>query len=285
MSLRYEEWPPGPVLRGLVTAIWQVSGDPADVPGPAVLPDGHVELVLNLGAPVRLDGPAFRGAQPRRVVVGPLQRALAMMYRGPVATVGVRFHPARGGGYFARPGSALVDRLTPLAVLAPELDAALRRWSRAPGDRAALEAALAARLPAAAPVDWPIVAVVDRLADAVEAPPVTELAAAVRVTPRQLLRRFRVAVGMTPKRFVRVVRFARTWQIATMSPPETWAALAAEHGYTDQAHLIREFRAFGAAPPTRLFPADWYDATELVRATGPAADVRSVQSRRHPRKL
>src|SRR5262249_51869293 len=78
MGLRYEEWPPGPVLRGLVTAIWQVAGDPADVPGPAVLPDGHVELVLNLGAPVRLDGPAFRGAQPRRVVVGPLQRALAM---------------------------------------------------------------------------------------------------------------------------------------------------------------------------------------------------------------
>jgi AraC-like DNA-binding protein len=292
MSLRYEEWPPErPDLRGLVTAIWRVAGDPAGVPSPAVLPDGHVELVLNLGAPVRLAGPAFRGPQPRRVVVGPLHMALGMTYRGPVATLGVRFHPARGAGYFGRSGTALVDRLTPLASLAPELDAALRRWAAAvsdpaaPAARAALEAALAARLPAAAPADRSIVAIVDRLADADEAPTVAALAAAARVTPRQLLRRFSAAVGMTPKRFVRVVRFARTWQIATMSPPATWAALAAEHGYADQAHLIREFRAFGAEPPTRVFPADWYDATELVRATGPAAHVRNVQSRPRSRKL
>ena len=37
---------------------------------------------------------------------------------------------------------------------------------------------------------------------------------------------------------------------ALPGPRETWAALAVDHGYADQAHLVREFRAFGAEPPT-----------------------------------
>jgi hypothetical protein len=53
-----------------------------------------------------------------------------------------------------------------------------------------------------------------------------------------------------------------------MRPPETWAALASEHGYADQAHMVREFHAFGVEPPTHFFTADWYDTTGLSRVSG-----------------
>ena len=59
----------------------------------------------------------------------------------------------------------------------------------------------------------------------------------------------------------------------------TWADLAVAHGYADQAHMVREFRAFGAEPPTRLFTPDWYDTTELSRVSGPAKGVRFVQDK------
>jgi AraC-like DNA-binding protein len=62
-----------------------------------------------------------------------------------------------------------------------------------------------------------------------------------------------------------------------MRPPETWAALAAEHGYADQAHMVREFRAFGVEPPTHFFTPDWYDTTGLSRVSGPAEGVRLAQ--------
>src|SRR5690349_20207799 len=116
MDIRYEEWLPGPApLAGVIAAYWHVSGDGANFPSSAVLPDGHVELVFNLGAPVGLDGPAYRGDQPDRVVVGPLSKALRLEYRGMVDTFGIRFHPARGAGFLGKVATELTDRLLPLA--------------------------------------------------------------------------------------------------------------------------------------------------------------------------
>ena len=119
----------------------------------------------------------------------------------------------------------------------------------------------------------------DRLSCSETAPLVSEIARELGLSSRQLQRRFLAAVGVPPKRFVRVLRFARVWQLATMSSPETWAEIAAANGYSDQAHMVREFRAFGAEPPTHLFTPDWYDTTELSRVSGPAKGVRFVQDK------
>ncbi len=288
MPLRYDEWLPGPALKGIVTAYWQVLGDPEGVPNPAVLPDGHIELVFNRGAAVALAGPAFTGAQPARCVVGLLSHALRMEYRGRVDTFGIRLHSARGAAFLARSAETLADALLPLADVAPLLDAALASvvkegWTpENPDDLAALEAALLDQTRRATPADEEIVAAVERLERDATSPEVSALADELGLSARQLQRRFVAAVGLAPKRFVRVLRFARVWQFATMQPVETWAKLAADHGFSDQAHMVREFRELGAEPPTKQFGPDWYGATELLRETGPAPGVRSVQDPEEP---
>jgi AraC-like DNA-binding protein len=292
MDIRYEEWlSESDRLAGVVTAYWRVFGDGSNVPTSAVLPDGHVELVFNLGDPVGLVGPAYTGLQPDRVVVGPLSKTLRLEYQGPVNTFGIRFHPARGAGFLGRPATELAEKVIPLSQVCASLDRATARLVLDhPGldsdaCRAALDQVLLEQLTLALPADTEVIAAVDRLTRAEAMPLVTVLAQESGISARQLQRRFRAAVGMTPKRFVRVVRFARVWQLASMSPRETWAGLAAEHGYADQAHLVREFRAFGAEPPTHIFTPDWYDATELSRVSGPAEDVRFVQDSVRERKL
>jgi AraC-like DNA-binding protein len=283
MGLRYDEWLPGQGLGGVVTAYWRVSGDAADVPSSVVLPDGHVELVVNLGDPVGLAGPAYTGDQPDRAVVGPLSRALRIEYRGPVNTFGIRFHPARGAGFLRQPATALTDTLSPLQQVCAPLDDAISRLlneTRHPetdAGRAALDRALLRQLPSALAPDGPVVAIVDRLSSSDTTLPVAQMARDFELSSRQLQRRFLASVGVPPKRFVRVLRFARVWQLASMQAPEGWAELATAHGYADQAHMVREFRAFGAEPPTRLFTPDWYDTTQLSRVTGRAKGVRSVQ--------
>jgi AraC-like DNA-binding protein len=284
MDIRYEEWlPDSSALAALVPAYWRVSGDGSHVPSSAVLPDGHVELVFNLGAPVGLSGPAYRGDQPQRAVVGPLSKALRLEYQGPVDTFGIRFHPARGAGFFGRLATQVVEKLLPLAEVSANLDRAVARLlaehPNAGSDvfRAALDQVLLQQLPLALPPDTEVIAMVDRLAGSDSLPPVAQIARELGISTRQLQRRFLAAVGMAPKRFVRVLRFARVWQLASMSPRETWAGLAAAHGYSDQAHLVREFRAFGAEPPTHIFTSQWYDSTGLARLSGPAPGVRFVQ--------
>jgi AraC-like DNA-binding protein len=292
MHIRYEEWLGGSAeLAEIVTAYWRVSGDGSNIPMSEILPDGHVELVFNLGDPVGLSGPAYNDDQPLRAVVGPLSKAIRLIYRGPVNTFGIRFHPARGAGFFGKVATDLTDKLLPLAAVCPRLDGLLERVLRVnprlecDAGRTALERALAEQLAFALPPDDEITATVDRLTATNELPSVAQIADEVGISPRQLQRRFLSAVGVPPKRFVRVVRFARVWQLATMCPKEKWAVLAAEHGYADQAHLVREFRAFGAKPPTHLFTPEWYDATELSRVSGPAPGVRSVQDSRRKRRV
>ncbi len=281
MGLQYQEWlPSAGALRDVVTAYWHAFGDPAGVRTSAVLPDGHVELVCNLGDSVALAGPAYTGAQPDRAVVGPLSCALRMDYSGYVNTFGIRFHPARGATFFGRTAASLVDKLMPLAALSPPLDSALARLLRQhwkpPEDacRAALDAVLLGQFALSSPADMQMVAMVDRLAAGESVPPVEQIARELGLSTRQAQRRFIASVGMPPKQFVRVIRFSRLWQSASMRPPETWADLAAEHGYADQAHMVREFRSFGVVPPTYFFGRHWYEATELTRISGPAPGVR-----------
>jgi AraC-like DNA-binding protein len=292
MDIRYDEWLPGSEqLTGVITAYWHVVGDGANFPPSAVLPDGHVELVFNAGDPVGLAGPSFTALQPARAVVGLLSKAFRLDYRGKVNTLGIRFHPARGAGFLGKTATELVERLLPLSQVCPCLDRAFARLLRLHRNfesvdfRDALDQVLLDQLGRALPPDTEVIAAVDALVRADTMPLVRQLAADLGISARQLQRRFRTIVGMTPKRFMRIVRFARVWQLASMSPRNAWAGLAAKHGFADQAHLVREFRAFGAEPPTQVFSADWYHATEMSRASGPAKGVRSVQDSRRRSKV
>src|SRR5438132_1377741 len=130
MGLVYEEWRPGDALRGAVLTFWSVVGDGSSVPSPTILPDAYVEIVINLGDPVRLLGPNFAGRQPARVVVGLLERAIPMRYGRRVRTLGIRLHPARAAGFLGVAAAHLANKLTPLARLAPQCDARIAQWLR-----------------------------------------------------------------------------------------------------------------------------------------------------------
>ena len=63
-----------------------------------------------------------------------------------------------------------------------------------------------------------------------------------------LVDRFRREVGLTPKRFARVVRFRSAFdRLATAT---SLATVAAECGYADQSHLTHEFREMAGETPS-----------------------------------
>jgi AraC-like DNA-binding protein len=285
MALEYKEWRPVDALRGTILALWSVAGEGRSVPSPTILPDAFVEIVINLGDPVTLHGPTFSGPQPARAVVGLLERAIPMRYGRKVRTIGIRLHPARAAAFLGVAPLHLANRLTPLARLAPLCDAVLAQWLRddpqlgSTRDRSALEALLEKqRRQSTQRSDRLVDRAVDRLLGAQGAITVVHVARQLGVTPRHLHRRFMAVVGTPPKRLERLARFARTWQQATMGPSHGWAELAYANGYADQAHLVREFRAFGAIPPAHLFTPEWYEATNVQRAGAPNEEVRFVQS-------
>ncbi len=83
--------------------------------------------------------------------------------------------------------------------------------------------------------------------------PVRALAGETGWSARHLQTRFRVETGLTPKQAARVIRFDAARHALACAPGRNLSDIAADHGYYDQPHLVREFhRLAGCAPSTWL---------------------------------
>jgi AraC-like DNA-binding protein len=70
---------------------------------------------------------------------------------------------------------------------------------------------------------------------------------------RQFERNFITRVGISPKLFIRIVRFEEAMKIKNDSPGKSWADIALGCGYTDLSHLLREFKEFAEFPPSHFY--------------------------------
>jgi len=85
--------------------------------------------------------------------------------------------------------------------------------------------------------------------------PVAQLAERAGLSHRHLIKKFTASVGMTPKLFSRVRRFQRAMRHLRSCVPPRWSDFAVECGYADQAHMIREIRAFSGLTPVQHLSA------------------------------
>ena len=87
--------------------------------------------------------------------------------------------------------------------------------------------------------------------------PIGWLADRVGWTRRHLLTRFREQIGLSPKTAARVIRFQHALQLLHQPGHRlSLASLAQVTGYSDQAHLTREFRTLASTTPVEL-TASW----------------------------
>jgi AraC-like DNA-binding protein len=78
---------------------------------------------------------------------------------------------------------------------------------------------------------------------------VSDFARSEGVSVRVLQRLFSAYVGVGPKWVVLRYRIHEALQRAETDRAVDWAALAADLGYADQAHLVRDFTATVGVPP------------------------------------
>jgi len=241
-----QELPVPPQLAGFVRKLRLAADSSLDEQTYRRLPDGEAELVVRFG-----------GARTAASVIGTRTTVLEKPSSERARTLLVRFHAAGAYPFFARPMSELTDRVVPLDELwQSETHAALAAATTAHGvaqvatgalvrtlrDEHAYEPASALRIRRAVRVVLASPAL----------PRVAALASQVGLSERQLRRGFADVVGMTPKRFLRVVRFRRALQVARRARSADWAAIAESEGYFDQAHLIAEFRELSGTTPGML---------------------------------
>ena len=184
-------------------------------------------------------------------VVGPCSGVVERRLTGSGWTFGVMFRPGGFWPLLRRPLASLVNKELPLSEVLPGAAASIANaghLAARTGDAEPMDDALGELLtsnmePSESTTELAELARDDRRIVRVE-----QLASAAGLSPRTLERHFSTHVGLSPKKVIRRYRLQEVAEQARRLGVD-WASIAAELGYADQAHLIRDFRAVtGEAP-------------------------------------
>ena len=249
--------PPRPALRPFIRTLWaaDAAGEPASA--------GARELMVPAGTmhvAVRLSGPPLRvfrrvddevGRDVGLAVVGGARAGFYVRdVSRPVRSVGAELEPGAAALLLGVPAGELAERHTPLDELwGRAVEEARERLDEARSLAERLdvfEALLAARLPRVRAMHPAVAHALGRLHAGAD---VGAVAGETGYSHRRFLTVFRDAVGLGPKVYGRLLRLNSALRHLVTSPDATCAAVAAAAGYSDQAHMTREFRELAGVTP------------------------------------
>ncbi|AZO54250.1 MULTISPECIES: AraC family transcriptional regulator [unclassified Mesorhizobium] len=174
---------------------------------------------------------------------------------GGACCIQVNFTPLGARRFFRLPMSELTDSMVVLDDVLGVEGAALReRLGNAPDWTARFdlaEAFVTARLESAAETPLEIAWAYDRIITSGGRTRIASLAERLGWSRKHLADKFSDATGIGPKTLSRIVRFNRALRLSRELTAD-WADVAADCGYADQAHLVREFRELAGETPTAL---------------------------------
>ncbi len=237
-------------LRATIKCFWHLSRDFGAQPTRfEVVPDGYAEIIFYFGSTCSLATPEGEQALPSPFLVGLLQQPAVFQSVNRLEIIGVRCFPwtvfellglppgQDGVRTVVHPIAGLQAALA-ARVQAGELTAALAELTQflLKSRTASASGRLLTKAGAA-------------MREANGTLPVSQVAAAAHATVRTLERKFKQAAGYTVKDVSGLMRFEQVRNRLWQSPDASLAGLAHELGYTDQAHLGREFKRYSGTTP------------------------------------
>ncbi|MFJ3994214.1 DUF6597 domain-containing transcriptional factor [Streptomyces sp. NPDC090032] len=265
--VRFRRHEPAEPLRRYVENYWFIDWDLAEPYASHVVPHPSVNLTFELYDDGDSGGGGGHGGggdegptgTPVGVVTGVALGPFTRKLTGRGRVCGVKF---RSGGFrpYAPDTPVLqwTGRELPVGDVFTGAPADAALAVTGPSDEHARVAALDAFLLARGAADDPqadlAMDLVDRIRTDTTVHRVGGFAAAQGLSVRSLQRLFSAYVGVGPKWIILRHRIHQALERAGSDAAVSWAALAADLGYADQAHLVRDFTATVGVPPTAYAP-------------------------------
>jgi AraC-like DNA-binding protein len=245
-------------LSQFVENIWLVEGFVADYTREKILPDGAIELIIDLDTKPKAIFDDETSDQFRTVtkgwISGERTRYIVIGAHENQQMVGIRFRPGGAYPFFRFPISELSEAVTELEFIwgglvdeirnqlveAPTPEEKLRR----------LESFLLRQAQRSLEANRLISYAVNQLQHSPQFLAIRDLASSIGITQKHLISQFEKVVGLRPKSFARVCKFQKVVNLIEKESEIEWAGIAYECGYYDQAHFIKEFQTFSGLNPS-----------------------------------
>ncbi|WP_054533043.1 AraC family transcriptional regulator [Herpetosiphon geysericola] len=241
-------------LGSQIMRLWALAESQAHYNRQAIIPDSYAQLIICCGAPLQwLRANGTLCELPAAFILGVQQQPLHLYATGACQLVGIQIYAWAVADLLGQP--CLPNE--PLALNEPRWQrfaAQVRHWARF-ADLATLLQYVHAYLIDHMVASKPTLALHHSgllLYQEFGNVRIAELVQHQRLSLSQFERQFRQITGITPKQLARLIRFEQVRDRLVQQPMQSIAALAADLGYSDQAHLLHEFRHFAGLTPRQF---------------------------------
>lgn len=249
--MHFQLIPPAVKLSRWIECYWVIESESVLPVRQKIVPDGFPELIFHFGDPYQINISGAWQRQAKSLFAGQLRRFFFLENEGRSEIFGIKFKPAAPALLFGVDMSGFTDRVVDLHSLqlgnTKELEHALAR-ARGSEDRVLLTEQFLQRFcdREPHPVEQSVMAIIH--SNGVKS--VEELADEIHIGTRQLELYFKKYVGLSPKFYSRIIRFSRIFEYVKGEKVD-WSDVVHLAGYYDQAHFIKNFKAFTGEEPGR----------------------------------
>lgn len=249
---------PQPPLSQFVENMWLVQGFIADYTREKILPDGAIELIIDLDSQPKSIFENETSENFRTVtkgwISGERTRYIIIAADTNQLMVGIRFRPGGAYPFFSFPISELSESVTELDLiwgsLVDEIRDQLMGIEPPEQKLVLLESFLLRQAHRSLEANRLIAFAVHQLQHSPQFLAIRDLANTIGITQKHLISQFEKVVGLRPKSFARVCKFQKVVNLIEQQKEIEWATIAADCGYYDQAHFIHEFQTFSGLNPS-----------------------------------
>lgn len=247
-ALNFQLSQPSGQLSALVQGIWSASVSQSNSIVKPLYSDAGSGIIFNLAGDVTIGNKTL----PEGVIMLPLKKKAENIVLPPGAQLaGIRFHPAMGygvlGHHYDKPTLLLPeqDKLYSLYQIYSEL-----RLQKDKDRRVETLCLWAEKKLDSTNVIPDYLEKALECIDQDEAP--GQLSESIELSQRQIERLFKLWLGMTPKHYQRILRVKKTIRFLRLHKNVNLADTAQQFGFSDQAHMTREFRTIACSTPAKV---------------------------------
>lgn len=250
---------PSPALAPYIKQYWAMEGNigRGSEHIQRIVPNGFAELIFYFGdLPLNIDRPE---SQPSRSVINGQQSDFYdLKVTGALELLSITFTPQGTRLFFNMPISEIYNMNLPLRIIAgpvaDQLEESLYQAKDFTARIGIIEKYFIKMLGLGQEYEFKRIShSIGLINQCRGGAAVADLAGRACLGRKQYDRTFSSFVGITPKQFLRVVRFQYAISVRQKNPAASLTSIAYSSGYSDQSHMVREFKSFSGLTPGRYF--------------------------------
>lgn len=249
----FKEYKPSKQLLPFVNCFWYYEAETSQKVPERIIPDGCIEVIFHLKAPVKRLFQKEWLVNPKMNIVGQMTKPYFICPTGPLEMLGIRFYPHTAHHFFDFPLDEIKDKVLKTAEIwgkdAEQLEEILHLASNISEAINSIESFLLKKI-LPDQTDQLLAFALHEIMSSGGKLSIKRLCEDTTYGRRSLEMKFKKRIGLSPKVLCRIIRFQQIFKYWSHEN-SSLTTLAYQSGYADQSHFIRDFKQFTGISPSK----------------------------------